>query len=122
MQFGTSQEVEKYAKYMKSIERAATILLRLTKKVEENATEKQMQQALNHKKLARQIQAAERDQNNLDQKHEEISDMILKYFGNEGLDKFNGFLKEKLRLSLLEWELRNDIRSIDICLTASCNV
>ena len=97
MQFATSKEVEKYAKYMRNVERAATILLRLTKKVEENATEKQLQQALNHKKLARQIQAAERVQNNLDQKHEEIYDTILKYFGNDGLNKFNGFLKEKLR-------------------------
>ena len=91
MQFATSKEVEKYAKYMRNVKRASSILLRLSKKVEENATEKQLQQALNHKKLVRQIQAAERVQNNLDQKHEEISDMILKYFGNEGLDKFNGF-------------------------------
>ena len=116
MQFATSKEVEKYAKYMRNVERAATILPRLSKKVEENPTEKQLQQAVNNKKLARQIQAEERVQKHLDQKHAETSDMILNYFGNEG------FLKEKRRLSLLEWEFRNYIRSIDICLTASCNV
>ena len=99
---------------MKNVERAATVLLRLTKRVEENATENVARKAVNHKKLARQITVAEHVQDSLDKKHEEISQMMLKYFGSEGLDNFNGFLKEKLRLSLLEWEFKNDIKTIDI--------
>ena len=99
---------------MKNVERAATVLLRLTKRVEENATENVARKAVNHKKLARQISVAEHVQDSLDKKHEEISQMMLKYFGTKGLDNFNGFLKEKLRLSLLEWEFKNDIKTIDI--------
>ena len=122
MQVATTSEVEKYSKYMKNVERAATVLLRLTKRVEENATENVERKAVNHKKLTRQITVAEHVQDSLDRKHEEISEIILNYFGTKGLDKFNGFLKEKLRLSLLEWEFKNDIKTIDICLNVPCDL
>ena len=122
MQFATIPELDKYSRYMNNVEKAATILLRLTKNVEENATEKPPQQLANHRKLARQIQVAEKVQNSLDKTHEEVSEMMLKYFGGDGLEKFNDYLKEKLRLSLMEWQFRNDIKSIDICLTESCDI